>query len=315
MLKTSTMKPFDKGDIFLGCSYLDDPADDHKGEGRILQFDKNWVPKGTLYTEGTTYLIVGCTFAADGTLWAFDSQGHAVVRVSPDGKQQDNWEPGRGFGSTCWDNDGNQYFGEYFIDGPIWKGTTAKTLADGRLGEGNIYKYDANLNLLQTLAVENAPEFTGFKGVTHMSIHPSKEFITYTTETSRRLMRYDLRNKQQMEDLDGYPDADPLDRTDKRWFIAPAYMADGRLLCTVAEGLRIYDENGNIIKDIPLPHYGWAQVTPDVDQKFALAANVWTGEAVRIDLDKGAITESIDVGFTAPNRSLAGLAVYAGQGE
>jgi hypothetical protein len=35
---------------------------------------------------------------------------------------------------------------------------------------------------------------------------------------------------------------------------------------------------------------------------------------VRIDLDKGTITESIDVGFAAPHRSLAGLAVYAGQG-
>ena len=48
MLKTSTMKPFDQGDIFLGCSYLDNPDDDHMGEGRILQFDKNWLPKGTL---------------------------------------------------------------------------------------------------------------------------------------------------------------------------------------------------------------------------------------------------------------------------
>lgn len=80
------------------------------------------------------------------------------------------------------------------------------------------------------------------------------------------------------------PDADPFDRSDKRWFIAPAYIADGRLLCTVAEGLRIYDERGKTTKNIPLPGYGWAQVTPDV-------------------------------GFAAPHRSLAGIAVYAGQGS
>jgi hypothetical protein len=141
------------------------------------------------------------------------------------------------------------------------------------------------------------------------------DFITYTTETARRLMRFDLRNKQQMDDLDNYLDADPNDRTDKRWFIAPAYIPDGRLLCTVADGVRIYDEQGGIIKDIPLPGYGWAQVAPDVDNRYALAANVWTGVAARIDLDKGKITESIDVGFTAPHRSLAGLAVYAGQGS
>ena len=209
MLKTSTMKPFAAGDIFLGCSYLNDPEDDHKGEGRILQFDRNWLPKGTLYTAGTTYLIVGCTFAPDGTLWAFDSQGHVVVRVSPEGTQLENWLPGRGFGSTCWDNAGNQYFGEYFIGREIWRGTTAATLPDGSLGDGNIYKYSPQGELLHTYEVENTPEFTKFKGVTHMSMHPSKEFITYTAETSRRLMRYDIVNDRQMPDLDSFPDADP----------------------------------------------------------------------------------------------------------
>jgi hypothetical protein len=51
MTKTSTMKPFAPGDIFPGCTYLCDPDDDHKGDGRILQFDRNRVPKGTLNRE------------------------------------------------------------------------------------------------------------------------------------------------------------------------------------------------------------------------------------------------------------------------
>jgi hypothetical protein len=312
MLKTSTMKPFEKGDIFLGCSYLNNPEDDHMGDGRILQFDKYWRPKGTLYTEGTRYLIVGCKIGPDGMLWGFDAHDHIAVQVSPEGKQVGSWDSGRSFGSINWDEDGNYLFGEYMIGTEIWQGTSAKFLDNGTLGAGNIYKYSPDLELLETYEVENAPEFTNFKGVTHSTLHPSGDFITYTTETARRLMRYDLRNKQQMEDLDGYPDADPNDRSDKRWFIAPAYMTDGRLLCTVAEGLRIYDENNNIIKDIELPGYGWAQVTPDVDNRYALAANIWTGMAARIDLDKGELTESIDTGFTAPNRSLAGLAVYTG---
>jgi len=314
MLKKSTMKPFEKGDIFLGCSYLDDPKDDHKGEGRILQFNKNWIPKGTLYTEGTTYLIVGCTFAPDGTLWGFDSQGHVVVQVAPDGTQQDNWDPGRGFGSTCWDNDGNQYFGEYFLGTEIWKGTSvARKMPDGTLGAGNIYKYKAGaLELMHTYEVENTPEFTGFKGVTHMTIHPSKEFITYTAETSRRLMRYDIINDKQLDDVDAYPDADPQDQSDKRWFIAPTYMADGRLLCTAADGLRVYDENNQIIQTFDLPGYGWAQCCPDSDQNYALAANIWNGLAARVNLSTGKLEQTMDSGFTAPFRSLAGIAAFAG---
>ena len=31
-MKTSTMKPFETGDIFLGCTYLTNPDDDHMGE-------------------------------------------------------------------------------------------------------------------------------------------------------------------------------------------------------------------------------------------------------------------------------------------
>ena len=311
MLKKSTMKPFDKGDIFLGCSYLNDPDDDHKGEGRILQFDKDWKPKGTLYIEETTYLIVGCNFGPDGVLWGFDSQGHVVIRVTPDGKLLDcQTGLGRGFGSVGFDNEGNCYLGEYFIDAEIWQGTTAKKTAEGKLGDGNIYKYSPEFELLQTFECETAPEFTGFKGVTHSSMHPSGEFITYTTETSRRLMRYDIVNDKQMEDLDSYPEADPNDRDDKRWFIAPYYMNDGRLLCTAADGLREYDADGKLTQTIELPGYGWAQCCPDVDDRYALAANIWTGLAARIDLKQGKMIESIDSGFTAPFRSLAGIAVY-----
>jgi hypothetical protein len=313
MLKTSTMKPFAVGDIFLGCTYLNNDDDDHMGEGRILQFDKDWRPKGTLYTEDTRYFIVGCKIGPDGTLWAFDFHDHITLQISPEGKQINAWDSGRSFGSVNFLDDGNLLFGEYFIGAEIWKGTSAKMLDNGTLGAGNLYKYSPDLELLESYEADNAPEFTAFKGVTHSTLHPSGDFVTYTTETARRLMRYDLRNKQQMDDLDGYPDADPYDRTDKRWFIAPAYMNDGRLLCTVADGLRIYDENNSIIKDITLPGYGWAQVVADVDSRYALAANVWTGMAARIDLDKGKITESIDVGFTAPHRSLAGLAVYSGE--
>jgi hypothetical protein len=45
-IKASTMKPFAAGDIFLGCTYLMNvPGDDHAGEGRILQFDRNLCPR------------------------------------------------------------------------------------------------------------------------------------------------------------------------------------------------------------------------------------------------------------------------------
>lgn len=312
MQKTSTLKPFAPGDIFLGNTYLNNPADDHMGEGRVIQLDRDFVMKGTWYTTGTRYFIVGCKVGPDGVLWGFDCHDHVVVRATPDGRELPPWDAGRAFGSVNWDRDGNHYFGEYFIGTEIWKGTTAKRLEDGTLGHGCIHRHGPTLVPEEIYRVDNAPEMTGFKGVTHSTLHPSGEFITYTTETGRRLMRYDIRNRRQLPDLAAYADADPHDRSDRRWFIAPAYLSDGLLLCTDATGLAIYDEEGRMRAHIELPGYGWAQVTPDVDQRYALAANVWTGVAARIDLREKKVVRTIDTGFTAPFRSLAGIAVFCG---
>lgn len=312
MQKKSTLKPFAKGDIFLGNTYLNNPNDDHMGEGRIIQLDRNFVMKGTWYTTGTRYFIVGCKVGPDGTLWGFDCHDHIAVRATPDGVELPPWDSGRSFGSVNWDRDGNAWFGEYFIGTEIWKGTSAKKLANGTLGDGFLHKFSPDMQPIGTWQVEHAPEPTRFKGVTHSTMHPSGEFITYTTEIGRRLMRFDIRNGRQMPDLAGYPDADPYDREDRRWFIAPTYLSNGLLLCTDATGLAIYDEEGVMRQHMDLQNYGWAQITPDVDERYALAANVWTGVAARIDLKDLRIVQMMDTGFTAPFRSLAGITVFRG---
>jgi hypothetical protein len=125
-------------------------------------------------------------------------------------------------------------------------------------------------------------------------------------------MRYDIVNDRQLEDLDYFPDTDPNDEADKRCFIAPTYMADGRLLCTGSDGLRLYGENGKLLKTFDLPGYGWAQCCPDADPNFALAANIWNGLAARVNLLSGKLEQTVDSGFTAPFRSLAGIAAFSG---
>ena len=90
MTKTSTMKPFEAGDIFLGCTYLCDPDDDHAGDGRILQYDADLNEKGVLWVQGTTHLVYGLTFAPDGILWAFDPWQWLVIRVDTNGEQLPN---------------------------------------------------------------------------------------------------------------------------------------------------------------------------------------------------------------------------------
>ena len=226
--KESTMKPFEAGDIFLGCTYLNDEVDDHKGDGRILQYTNNLEPKGVLWTEGTEHLVIGLTIDPDGVLWGFDMHNHIVGRVSPDGRQMPNHDFGdRAFSNATFDKEGNIYLGECLVGNTPYPGSFMKRLPGLDLvGYANIHKFNADLELVDVFDVAYSPEFHQFKGVTHTTKHPSEEYITNTTEIGKKVMRYDIIHREQMEDLVVLPG----DLTDQVVAIAVNYLPDGRLL-------------------------------------------------------------------------------------
>jgi len=304
------MKSFEKGDIFLGCTYLNDEIDDHKGDGRILQYDKELNPKGVLWTQGTEHLVIGLTFDPSGILWGFDMHNHVVVRVSPDGVQLPNHHfADRAFSNVTFDSQGNIYLGEGLVGNTPYPGSYLKRLPGlDLLGYGNIYQYNQEFELVTVFDVAYSPEFHQFKGVTHSTMHPSEKFITYTTEIGKKVMRYDIVNDKQMEDLVVLPG----DLTDRVVAIAVNYLPDGNLLHSRGDYFEILDEQGNVIKTINLPEHGWgiAQITPAADGEHVLTANIFSGIMLKVRLDDGEVVGSIDTGFKVPKRSLGGVAEY-----
>ena len=191
MTVVSTMKPFADGDIFLGCTYLNNSGDDHAGEGRILQFDNNRVPKGTLYTQGTSHLIINLRFAPDGTLWAFDPFEYAVVRVAPDGTQLPSHDFGqRGWGSVNFIANGDVLLCEYLKGDKPYQGGDMRTLPGTDLvGYGRIARFNSSFELLTEYANETAESLTGFHGITHSAMHPDGRTLTCITDLGMRVMR------------------------------------------------------------------------------------------------------------------------------
>lgn len=318
MTRNSTMQPFAPGDVFLGLTDLDDPTDDHAGPGRIVQYDADLRKKGELWTEGGTHLVGGLGFGPDGVLWAFNDL--SVIHVDPHTGRQlplsRKFKP-RVYRSASFGPDGSVYLGEHMLakDPPpgIDKLTTIKfpRLPDtGWLGHGRLYKYDRDWNLVREYEVDHCPELTGFKGVTHSTLHPSGRYITYTAETSKRIMRYDVVNERQMPDLIKYPGENIRDGN---WVIALRHLPDGRLLATRSKTMDLLDENGTLLREYSLGDtYGWAEVVLCKDPRYVLIANIWTGIAARYDLERGEFVGTIDTGFKAPRRSLAGIAEYFG---
>ncbi len=312
------MQAFAKGDIFIGCTLLNVEDDDHAGEGRIWQYDKNLNFKGELWTKGGEHFVGGLEFGPDGVLWAFNDL--AVLHIDPKTGRQlplaDKFLP-RGYRSASFDAHGNVFLGEHMKaekkpDNPIAKRTTTKfpvIPGEGVLGFGYIYKYSPDWELLNSFKTETAPEMTGFKGVTHSSLHPSGQFIAYATETGKRLMRYDVQNDRQMPDLVTYPGDDVFDRV---WVIAVKYWPDGRLLITRGDTLELLDEQGKVLKEYPLETYGWSDIEICGDGLHCLVSNIWEGTIAKVNVDTGEIAGMIDTGFKAPMRCVAGVAEYKG---
>lgn len=309
MTKVSTMKPFAPGDIFLGCTYLCNSDDDHAGDGRILQYDRNMVPKGTLYTEGTTHLVVNLRFGPDGVLWAFDAFAHAVVRVAPTGEQLPAHDFGdRGWGSVCFGHDGSVFLTEYLKGDKPYEGGDMRTLpGTDVVGYGRIVKFDTALNKITEFATDLSPSMTGFHGVTHSSMHPDGRHMAFMIDLGMRVMRMDTDTGELLPDIIHYPGGEEYVR---KWTTGVAYLRDGTLCLLRGSFIDFIDATGESLRTIELDAYGYAMITISSDDQFAFVTNIFTGVMSKVDLASGAIVGTIDTGLAAPSRSLAGVAVY-----
>jgi hypothetical protein len=309
--KPSTLKPFAQGDIFLGCTYLCDPDDDHAGDGRILQYDRSLVPKGTLYTVGTTHLVVNLRFAPDGTLWAFDPFAHAVVRVGPDGVQLPGADFGdRGWGSVAFVADGGIVLCEYLCGDRPYQGGNMRCLpGTDVVGYGRIAKFDAEGCKVCEFDNDLSPSRTGFHGVTHCALHPDGRTLAYITDLGARVMRFDVAAGRQLPDLLEVRDQELAERL---WTTGVAYLPDGSLLLLRGSRIDLIDGDGEQRRTIELDAYGYAMITVAPDAAHVLVTNIFTGVMSRVSLASGAITGQIDTGMAKPCRSLAGVAQYPG---
>lgn len=307
---SDSLQPFVKGDFFLGATLLNNPDDDHAGDGRIFQFDKNGQQKAVLHTPDTTHLVKGLMFGPDGVLWAFDTSEHMILQIGPDGKRLPNPDfPKRPWSSGFFDKAGNLYLYEHITgtmaDVPekyqqmqaVLPGTTDK------IGDGNVYKFSPNGELLETYETETSTSFAGYLGVTSCALHPSEKYITYTTETSKRVMRFDIVNNKQMDDLMQLPQDQP------EFVFCLDYTADGKLLVTRGPKIEVLDEDGTIAQTIPLEGRGWATVKEALDGEHILVSSFFAGVLLKMEKATGNVVTKMEVNV---ERALAGVAEFPG---
>lgn len=316
MTKESTLQPFEKGDVFVGATLLNNPDDDHAGDGRIIQYDADLNEKGVFWADDTTHLVTGLKFDPDGNLWAFDSIAYKVIRIAPDGKRLPNIDfAPRSFSNCNFTPDGNVLLAEHLVgheiklppDRPL--GTTLPFMpGTERFGDGHVFKFTLDGECLHEYATKTYGGMPGFLGCTSSALAPDGKTLVYCSELSPHLCRYDIEADRQLDDLVTYePDSGKMAMT-------MAYQPDGTLLYIMAnfrEGffVQALDDAGNVTRTYETEGSGWAGLGASIDPGFAFVGNFFTGSVIKMDLASGETRARAE---TDVQRSLAGIAQYPG---
>jgi hypothetical protein len=304
-----------RGDVFVGATVLDDPADDHAGRGRILHLDAQLRPKGEIRLPDTTHLVGGLKFDPQGVLWAFDSQGFVVLNLHADGRIVRRTE----FGARAWSHvnfaaDGTLLLAEHVVGGTIKPEIRARMKTSipfmpgtERFGDGHVFRFKPDGTRVAEYGTETHGGLGGFLGVTMSSLAPDQRTLVYCSETGPRLMRYDLAQDLQLPDLQSF--APPFPPGPPPMFFAMDVAPDGALWVLRGAALHRVGDDGQTLRQLPLEGFGWALVDCTADGAHALVSNFFTGEVAKIALADGTKVASFASG--APT-AVAGLVEYAG---
>jgi hypothetical protein len=307
----STLQPFAAGDVFVAATVMNDPADDHAGIGRVIQYDAELRPKGQLWLTGSTHKVGGLTFGPDGTLWSMAQLTPVVMEIGPDGVQK----PVRKFSdhkysSVTFGRDGSLYFCDHMTGKQTGHPavTTKFKLLPGQdvIGNGHIFRHAADGRLVKEYSNEVHGGSFGFLACTSTVLTDGDRRMIYVSETGNRVMQYDLPNDRQLPDLRKFA-ADPR----VPMVLVMNANPTGPLFVSTANGFITLDrDSGEVLRHYPLPGMGWAAINPSPDGRFAFVGNFFTGEFVKVRLDDGTVVARNNIG---QKESLSGVAQYAGR--
>lgn len=298
---------FERGDVLVGCTLLNDPADDHRGRGRILHYDTNLRLRNTLWIEDTTHIVQGLRFGPKGALWAFDAFAYKVLRYDRSGRRLADFKaPARSFAHVTFAPDGRFFLGENFV-GTASRVPLRTTLpfmpGTQRLGDGHLFEFSANGRLLQEHRTPVHGGMGGFQGLTASALAADGKTLFYTSESGPKIMRWDVTARRSL------PDLVDASTTPGRFFFDVSFDAAGRLLVVTGLGVDALDATtGAVLRRYPLGSFGWASMSAPIGDTVYLS-NFFSGGIVRLDLQSGAITARADTGT---KKSASGVAVAPG---
>lgn len=282
------------GDIFLAATDVDDRNVDlrnHSGPGRVLHYDAQLNLKGELRT-GQVGLVIGLGWdRRHRELLVTDPSAHVVTRFAADGSRLEPlpFLPRARIGSI-----------QFLPDGRFCAGVHSKHGEDPAQPQPKLYLCDREVGTALPLAVDIDGGKFRFHAVTHMTLAPDGHTLLYVSETGRRVMRYDLAARRQLDDLLVLAADDP------RGTYGLACTADGRVLMATGSGAAMFAGDGTLIRTYDIPERrGWSRLQLAQDPGRFWLSNFFEGILQQRDVETGALIREHDIGR---KYSLCGLA-------
>lgn len=285
---------FEPGDIFLAATDVDDSNVDlrnHSGPGRVLHYDAALQLKGELRT-GQTGLVIGLGYdRRHHELLVTDPSAHVVTRFAADGSRLEPFEflPRARIGSI-----------QFLPDGRFCAGVHSRHGEDPATPQPKLFLCDREAATAEPLAVDIDGGKFRFHAVTHMTLAPDGQTLLYVSETGRRVMRYDLARRRQLEDFLVFGAEDP------RGTYGLGCLPDGRVLMATGMGAAMFAADGSVLKTYDIPERrGWSRLQVSQDAGRFWLSNFFEGILQQRDIETGVLLREHDIGR---KYSLCGLA-------
>lgn len=273
------------GDVFLVANETEQPLDIQggiKGDSYYWHCDHAFNRKAKVAAGGRDLLVglaldprrkrVYTTSPSASRIMAFDMAGQEVDIRRP---------PVRRYGNLVVDSVGHILIGIHSIYGG--------QAPDDEHGPGRLVRFDPETGEFEFFEVEIDGGRSGHHCVSSLALTDDERTVYYTSESGRRLSRFDLVERRQLPDLhvfDGDRDAT----------YGLSISRAGEVLIATSTGALRLDPAGQIIQRYQVPAVrGWTRAHFAPDEQHFYLGNFLEGVVQRREVETGAVVAELDI--------------------
>ena len=284
------------GDFLLALNEIDQSNIDFRkgisGLCRIVHYDRDFNPKGELWT-GESGLLVGLLYNPnDRRLYATNPQENSLLVYDTAGKKHrlTSYLPVRRYGNMALARNGDIVIGVHSLYGaPI----------EDEFGDGKLIRFNPHTKTVRFFEVEIDGGRRGRHCISNLAIASDDQTIYYVSESGRRLCRFNTQSGSQLDDFLAFSDEDLL-RT-----YGMGVLPGGEVLMACSSGAVLFSPEGEILRSYDVPFdKGWTRAKLALDGEHFYLSNFTQGLLQRRNIETGEVVNELNTGLKCSMLSL-----------